>query len=504
MSAVSTLSHELITIAFFVVVGWVALWPARNRLGVLAYHLAALPTGLMAAPLALAVSSTSGRPLDALSATAGALILAAGLWALQRAVLPRAAAPERVRPLSFLVAAGVMAGFGAIVGLLGFTATNYDSIASYWPLGVLLSRKGAFTITIAASRSPLIPSMNAIHVMFGSNWAYVIYPMLAVTFALWVAMTLWEGPLSGSGWDRRGRLIVAGGTVAFFVLEPSFVFNALFVHSNMISGLCLVMSLSSIWMAVRPDNDDVETAFLVLAGIFAAGLALARPDGLAYVFVPVAVAISALTVSKVRWRNVVAFFTPLLVIVLGVFAAGYLKLGMWKSSKLNGRTALAILVVLALSSAGPWLVERAQHLVPVRVSGEGFLGVLVPVAAVLVVAVFALKWGSAKLALENAGINLFLGAGGYSYLWYAVVVILVLSVLTGDALRNHTWTRWPFLGIMLFFIIAALVHGTSHEGRIGAGDSFNRVAFEIVPVVVWFAAATVARILSPVADTHSA
>ena len=501
----SAVPHELITIAFFVVVGWVALWPSRNRLGVLAYHLAALPAGLMAAPLALAVSSTIGRPLGALSATAGALVLTAGLWGLQRAVLPRdAVARHRVAPLSFLVAVGVMAAFGTIVGLLGFTATNFDSMASYWPLGVLLSRKGAFTIMIAASRSPLIPSMNAIHVMFGSDWAYVIYPVLAVTFALWIAVTLWEGPLSASGWSRRGRLIVAGGSIAFLALEPSFVFNALLVHSNMISGLYLIMSLSSIWMAVRPDTDDVEPAYLILAGIFAAGLALTRPDGLVYVFVPVAVAISALTVSKIRLRDVVAFFAPLLVLVLGVFAAGYYKLGMWHASKLNGRTALAVLAVLALSSAGPWLVEHAQRLVPVRVSGEGFLGVAVPVAAVLMVAVFVLKWGSAKVALENAGINLFLGAGGYNYLWYAAVVILVLSVLTGDALRNRSWTRSPFLGIMFFFVIAGLVHGTSHEGRIGPGDSFSRVAFEIVPVVVWFAGAMVARILSPASDTDSA
>jgi len=40
------------------------------------------------------------------------------------------------------------------------------------------------------------------------------------------------------------------------------------------------------------------------------------------------------------------------------------------------------------------------------------------------------------------------------------------------------------------------VHGISHEGRIGVGDSFNRVAFEAFPVIVWYGGALVARVLA--------
>jgi hypothetical protein len=85
-----------------------------------------------------------------------------------------------------------------------------------------------------------------------------------------------------------------------------------------------------------------------------------------------------------------------------------------------------------------------------------------------------------------------------------VVILLVLAALTGDATRTKGWTRSAFFGILLFFVIAGLVHGTSHEGRIGAGDSFNRVAFEILPIVLWFAGAIVARILAPAAEPPDA
>jgi hypothetical protein len=52
-----------------------------------------------------------------------------------------------------------------------------------------------------------------------------------------------------------------------------------------------------------------------------------------------------------------------------------------------------------------------------------------------------------------------------------------------------------FLTIVLFFTTAALIHGASHLGRLGPTDSFNRVAFHIVPVIVWYTGVVLKRIL---------
>lgn len=250
-----------------------------------------------------------------------------------------------------------------------------------------------------------------------------------------------------------------------------------------------------------PTGGGVDRAFLVLAGASTAGLALSRPDGLAYQFVPVVAAISALTVSEVRLRDVAAYFAPPIVLESAVYGAAFARLGMWQASKLDGSAVLAILVVLAGSAAMPWIVAALDDRTSRRVRGERFFGMLVAASAAMMLVAFIAKWGSARRALAHAGINLFLGAGGYFYLWWAVALFLVLTVLSGDALRARSWTRPAFLGVILFFIIAGLVHGLSHEGRIGAGDSFNRVAFEILPVVIWLAGATAARILGP--ETHA-
>jgi hypothetical protein len=509
---VRTALPELISLAYFFAVGWIALWSVRRDLGAVDYHLAALPFGLLSATLAGCVSTLTGRPLDVWSGVAGALVLVAATWGIGR--LTRGTA-ERARAVvglrSYAIAAGAVGGFGLLAGLARFTVVNNDSFMAYWPLGVDLSRKGAFGLQLMATRSPLIPTINAIWADFGSDWAYVIYPALAAVLVLWIAHTLWVGPLSGA--SRSVKRLVAIGAAAFLVLEPSFIFHAFFVHSHMVSALYLLMSLTCIWFANRPVSSgpqDVGSrqmprpAYLILAGGFAAGFALARPDGLAYMFIPVAAAIAALTVSKVEWRSVAAFFGPMLLIVVGTYGAGFVTLGIWSSTKLSGRTAVMILGLLALSAVGPWIVQILDRRLPFRVSGEHFLGLLVAVAAVLMLGVFALKWGTARVALATVAMNLFGGTGGYGYLWYAIAALLVISLLTRDALRTGSWTRSAFLAVALFLVIAGVVHGTSHPGRLGPGDSENRVMFQMVPLMVWYAGSVVARILGTPAKTVAA
>ncbi len=424
------LAPELLGIAFFVIAGWAALWPVRERLGAINYHLAALPTGLLAAPLAACVSTVTGRPLDMMSAAGGALLLVVALWGVQtlalgggpdRPVTPVAEPTARpVDARSFLIAGGALAVLATVFGLLRVTVATADSYVAYWPLGVLLGRTGELTARVIASRGLLIPSMNAIFSTLGSDWAYVIYPMLGTTLVTWLATTLWTRPLLGA--SRRIKLFVAGGAALFLVLEPSFIYHSVFVHSHMASAIFLLMALTSMWMAAPPrvvrGEAEIEPAFLMLAGVFTAGLAMSRPDGPAYQFVPVAVAISVLTLSKVRWRTVAAYFAPLLFLVVSANAAAFAQLGVWQSTKLSGRTTLVILGVLAFAAVGPWIVELLDRVSPVRLSGERFLSVLVSVSAALMLVVFALKWETVRFALAHARINLFQGAGGYSYLWY--------------------------------------------------------------------------------------
>lgn len=491
----SVLAPDLIAVLFFLVTGWLALLPVRRGLDAGAYHLAAFPVGLLAAPLAAVFSSLTNRPLDTVSTFAGALLLVAGV-AIAAAVagVPARPVDRPAGPRDLGLTAGAFLLVSAILGVARYTVSNNDSFISYWPLGVALNRDGAITGTLVASRNVLLPAVNAVHASFGSDWAYVIYPLMSASLLGWVAWTLLRGPLAE--YSSRVRFTLTGTAVAFLVIEPSYLFHSFFVHSHMASALYLFAALGCLWIAEREGRTPgAGDAYLVLAGVFTAGLALARPDGLAYQFVPVAAAIAVLASSRVRARSVMAYFVPLLLLVSGIFLAIYAELGMWSSSKLSGRTAGAILAVLLLSVIGPWLTQWLSGRTGLKVSGERFLSILTGGAGALMLVVFAARWESAAGALATMRINLFQGEGGYHYLWYAVVAVLVVSLFTGDALRPGSWTRPAFLAIALFFVIAGLVHGTSHEGRIGVGDSLNRVVFHALPLVIWYAAAVAARVM---------
>ena len=43
-----------------------------------------------------------------------------------------------------------------------------------------------------------------------------------------------------------------------------------------------------------------------------------------------------------------------------------------------------------------------------------------------------------------------------------------------------------------FFAIALVVHGVAHPGRIASADSFNRVAFHMVPIALWYIGSAIA------------
>lgn len=496
---------QMASIGFFVVVGWAALWPVRRVLGPAGYHAAALPFGLLAPLLAGVFSSLSGRPLDGIATVIGALALVAVMHALFKSLgsTPQWK-PERADARSMLLGACLWTAASALFALTRLTVTNNDSVMAYWPRGVELTRTGMFTGSTIATRSALLPAMNAVHVVFGSDWAYAIYPAMALSVLMWLWISFTEGSLRTSA--RRTATGIAAIAAVFLAIEPSFIFHSFMAHSQMVSALYLLIALTAVWKVALPDRPggSSDLTWLVIAGSATAGFAHARPDGLAYMFVPIAVAIGVITRDRVDRRAVAAFFIPLVLLVGSVYGATYATQGLWDSTKLSGSITLAILAVLLFAVVSPWVLQALDRILPFRVSGERFMGTLVVAALAGTAIIFALKWETASGALLNAGTNLFGGAGGYSYLWYGVVAALILSFVSGDALRPGSWTRASFLGMALFFVIVALVHGVSHEGRLGVGDSMNRVVFHALPLVIFHVGSVVGRVLSQRGSNASA
>ena len=484
-----------------VVIGWTALWPLRRQLGAVGYHLSALPVGMLSWTLVAAFTSMSGRPYNGASLAIGVSVYVAAAWIFAFATA-RATDGTRneVAWWSYLAMGLAVAFVGGIAAFGRLTIASGDSWGAFWPQSVLLERFGALTVGIVADRGAVLVSYAATNIVLGGDWVFIIYALLAVNLlALLFALLL---DAAGARRGKIARVTVPACAVALLVTNSTFLYNSFYVHSHMVSALFLLLSIGAVSKAVDPETGSPvssASAWLMVSGISAAGLALARPDGLAYTAVPVVLAVSILSDSAWGAKGSLAFFVPLLGIVYTFFLAAFSKIGIWTvSEKLAGSTALIILVCLAVVPLVPIAIRALDARLPFRIGGQPLLAIALAVGAIVLVSADSVFRVQAAEGLANVRTNLFLGAGAWGYFWYVALAMLGLTVVSGDAWRSRTWSRSLFATILLFFMVAGLIHTILHTGRVGVGDSLNRIVFHIVPVIVWYVGIVVGRILGDV------
>ncbi|MBE0417907.1 MAG: hypothetical protein IBX63_09100 [Coriobacteriia bacterium] len=489
---------EVLVVLASILAGWMALWPSRANLGPTAYHLAAFPVGLLAWVFVAGASILSGWPYLPGEAIVGGGAFVSGLRALQRRSRQDSATERSggVTAASFAAAGAAYAGVTAALAATRLTVFTPDSVSDYWPMALLLEREAEFSAFMISSRGFLQVSVGAAKAAVGGEWLFVLYPLLGAALLVTLAWTIWTTAPATLG--RTGRMLLTGLPTVFLLTDPSFLFYSLYVHSHAPSALYLLLSLVGLRLAADPATGQAAggaRGWLAVSGLATAGLALTRPDGLAYAFLPIAGALSLLLDRRRGAHDSAAYFGPLLFVVIGAHVAAYAQLGVWEAQKLDGRLTAAILLVMAASAALPWLARTTGLGERLRLESGRVLLAEIAAAAALVALVAVMSWENVSLSVMNLTVNLF-DMGGYGPLWYLLAAAVLATVLTGHALRPATWGRSLFLSIVLFFLMAVLVHGTSHVGRVGWGDSANRVAFHIVPVIVWYVAEVAGSMLT--------
>jgi hypothetical protein len=490
---VSPLVAQPLLIVLTLLIGWAALWPIRHHLGATGYHLSAFVAGVIGWSFGAIVSSLTGRPLHAISALGGVVLFGATMRWIARLSLGDAdvAQDRTVRWPTFAIAAGLAGGLSGLIALTRFTIASSDSYAGVWPMSIALARDGAITADTLATRGITTLAVSAGQIMLGGGWMYVFYPMVAAALLGWLALLIWEG--SPAGTRARVKVPVIVAITVLSLIDPTFFYHSLYVHSHMLSALFLLVGVGAVHLAQGAES-GVARSWLIVAGLATSGLVLTRPDGLAYAFVPVAVALAYLTASDApRPLHVRAFYLALLVPVVATFGAGVVETGLWEHSKLGATTALAMIALLGATAFVPAIVRALRVRLRWLPSGTRLLPTLTGAALVLIGLAWLLGPEAFNVAAANGYANL-IDDGGWGPFWFVVAGFMVASIASGDALGSRWRTRVLFLTIVLFFEIVALVHGTSHSGRLGAGDSLNRVMFHVVPLVLLYMGWVLARI----------
>ncbi len=475
-------------------VGWVALLPVRRRVGVVMYHVAAMPVGMLGWAWMSVWGGVFGLaftwPYALVAQTSYALLVAAALLFLTGKDASGHPEERPFPPWTYLAALVLLGLFAWLVARSGVSMFTADSWADYELMGMWLHDTGDLTFSIVAIRNVLMPSLHAGARMMGSDWLYAIYPVMGLLVCLLVADEIYV-----RGVPKVGRLWAGSVAVAVTLLMATtapFLMQSLYIHSHMASALYLTLSIIAIGRARAPGRivegdggDDsmlVRRAWFAVAGLAASGLVLTRPDGLAYVVVPLAVFFVAWIASDRSTGSLATVLVTTFALPMLVFGLTMLRFGLWvQEDKLNGVQVLVLLLAYVLAALVAWALPRWRSATTWLAEGSHAEGLILSLGALAFAVASIPAREDFGLAIGYMARNL-VHRGGYNSLWVFAFGLLVLLAVFPD-LRKGLPTHNAMVAFILYFMVAATVHGLTHVGRASWGDSFSRAAFHVVPLV---------------------
>lgn len=461
------------------VIGWIALLPLRGWMGSLGYHVCAIPVGVLGWSVVASVSMALRSGWSMTLVVCSLALWWALVWAA--AVFVGSPARRRSKQVSetpwwtYLVVFVAVMSVSAVFAWVGVSAFSADGWSQYEPDGIILHESGMTSPRALGNRMVVVSALHAAYHFFGGEFTHVIQPVLGLVTALLVATGIWWATLE----SLRGltRVAVVAVTTLAMLSNAVYAFHSVYLHSHMVSAMFLILAVVAL---LRASEQAVNPGWLVVAGFGTAGLLLARPDGAAYALVPVLVAGALLMRAKAPARMTDAFFGPLFGVVALVIAGGIIQHGVWWTRKLSLGTLALFLGLYALAWLFVRVISPGDRLVWAR-TGVNALRLLVATDAIILLAVWQRWTESVMLSLTNMMSNLLV-TGGYRSFWPAMGSVLVVSTALRPRSTRHPFTAYAFFALVQFMVIAFVVHGVRHPGRIGWGDSFTRVSFQAVPV----------------------
>ena len=478
---------NIAVIGLALVSGWLALAPIRDRLGPWGYHTIAAPIGLLAWAVLPAVTSLLGLSYTWISISIGHVLWVGGIalagWTLVRKDAGSAPA-QPVGPSTWPIAAATILGAAVAVGYMRTAVVGFDSLYHYHITGLWLLDQGQLDSTIMGARSVLIPSLHAATQVFGGDWTYVVYPLISL-----LALALLAGVLYSDAFRdlRRGaRVAMTVTTVLVLAVMPNWVLHTFYAHSNLASAAYLMLAVTSLAMASGfAGRREPQPVWALPAGVATAGYVLARPDGLAFLFLAIALAIVLFLGRRVSMTAYAALCLSALVPITAVYGAGFIEIGLWGSDKLTGTTALALLAGAFVVSALGWAFPRVPGVGEWASQGYNAVRLALALNVVVVsVVVYRLREKS-MLELQHMLGNL-VDTGGWGFFWFAAAGIVVLSLVFAEVTRRSAWSPYLLYAIIQFFAMSVMVYGLTDPGRLAWSDSFSRASLTAVPLLFWY------------------
>lgn len=464
---------QIVFLVSIYLVGLMCIWFTRYYLDIHTISFLALPTGISLWVIAVALLIMTPIPLNLLTIFATILVFLIFLVSLIHHFWPK----QLVIPKSsdIFLAGGwftvfvILSVFTVYFNYTHFTSDSfsYEGAGRFLALSQQLDPSHSFTGSFVSARLIFIPAIHTAGPLFGFEYTYAIYPMIAIWFLGLFARFCWRifklleiDPGMSVGLVLLGTLTLAS--------MPAYIYHGLLVHSNLWAAVLFFIAL----MALFFYTIEAKRFWLPISSASLAMFAMARPEGIAFALIPLG--LFAWRIRQQRKADLLLYFGLYLLIAFSWHINSLRIIGIGSGGHLDGRTILfGLAATLSLWSVA-YLRPRFRKI-------NFKLANLILTAFVLtLIAVAYIKPDNAIRCLVVLIVNMF-----EPYLWGVSWFVLgsLLTILT--CVSKFKERGFFNMAVVAFVFLLLLIGFTKHPPRFGLGDSLNRMMFHIIPIVLF-------------------
>ncbi|MHC1784180.1 MAG: hypothetical protein AB9891_15745 [Anaerolineaceae bacterium] len=365
-----------------------------------------------------------------------------------------------VEPISFTLDSHSLIQIGRWIGTEGFTDIG----------GASSSANGYGVFSGIADFGLLVPVIQSISVLIGSEYISMLSPLMALSLA-GMFMTIAQQVLQASVPQPIARIALTVLFAVQFFSDRLIIRQIFYLHTNLVSAVYLFAAVVCIWLSAREGKFE----WLIFAILALTGFSLTRTESPLFTVVVLILIVSELTEMAEKFSALLFSFIA--------FAAGWY---IWLSSKifiegliLSPTTTLAIAGLLIMTAGvilllkWTWFKKDILPWLPV---------VMLSVLALALVVTHVVNREHMLSSTHVVFQNLFTQTGEWGIVWYAAVVMAGLSIFRPQLPHERIFT----IAFGCFISMVLLLGFFRQPYRLAWSDSANRMMTHILPLVYFF------------------
>lgn len=464
---------QIVFLVSIYLVGLMCIWFTRYYLDIHTISFLALPTGISLWVVAVALLIMTPLPLNLLTIFATMLVFLIFLVFLIHHFWPKQIVMPKSGDIflagSWFAVFVILSVFTVYFNYIHFSTDSlvYEGAGRFLTLSQQLDPDHSFTEHLVSARLIFIPAIHTAGPLFGFEYTYAMYPMMAIWFLGLFASFCWRIFKLFEIDCRVSVGLVLLGTLTLASMR-AYLYHGLYVHSNLLAAILFFIALVALFFY----RIEAKRFWLAISSVSLAMFAMARPEGLAFALIPLG--LFAWGIRQKRRADLLLYFGLYLLIAFSWHINSLRIIGIASGRFLDGRTILLGLVATLSLLSVAFLRPRFRKI-------DFKLSNLILTAFVLTLVVVAyIKPDNAIRCLKVLMVNML-----EAYVWGVTWFVLGSLFFILTYLSKFKERGFFNMAIAAFVFLLLLIGFTKHSPRLGEGDSLNRMMLHLLPLVLF-------------------